>query len=263
MTKPSVSEHGFTQPGFGFRKIDADSRTRLVEEVFASVAPKYDLMNDLMSMGVHRLWKRDFIRHAAPRPGEAILDLAGGTGDIAMGLVKNLRAQGVAEGGTPLVTVCDLSPAMLDVGKARAADRGFFGAIGWKQGNAEDLPFADKSFDLVTICFGLRNVTHIGRALAEAFRVLKPGGRFHCLEFSRPALPLFERAYDRYSFSFLPWLGEKVAQDRESYQYLAESIRAFPPQEKLAGLMAAAGFDPVRWRNVSLGLAAMHWGCRP
>jgi demethylmenaquinone methyltransferase/2-methoxy-6-polyprenyl-1,4-benzoquinol methylase len=240
----------FTQETFGFRKSEAGERTRLVKEVFASVAPKYDLMNDLMSLGVHRLWKADFVSQIDPKRGDKVLDLAGGTGDIAMLLTKRGAS----------VTVCDINPEMLKAGKARAADKGFFGKIEWVEGNAEELPFKDAQFDLVTIAFGLRNVTHIGKALGEVLRVLKPGGRFYCLEFSRPSLPLLERVYDRYSFTILPFLGKKVAGDEASYRYLAESIRAFPAQEKLCGLMNDAGFNTVKFRNLSLGIAAIHSG---
>src|SRR6185369_1421913 len=218
----------FTQKTFGFQKAEsAETRTAKVLEVFKSVAPKYDLMNDLMSLGVHRLWKADFVRRVDPAAGEKILDLAGGTGDIAFAMTKRGAK----------VTVCDINPEMLKAGQARALDKGFHKKIEWVEGNAETLPFDDNSFDAVTIAFGLRNVTHISQALEEVARVLKPGGRFYCLEFSRPALPFLEKIYDRYSFSVLPWLGQKVAGDAASYQYLAESIRAFPEQDKLAKLM--------------------------
>ncbi|MBI3420334.1 MAG: bifunctional demethylmenaquinone methyltransferase/2-methoxy-6-polyprenyl-1,4-benzoquinol methylase UbiE [Proteobacteria bacterium] len=271
MNRPEKSA-GFTQKSFGFRKAEAGERTRLVGQVFASVAKRYDLMNDLMSLGVHRLWKADFVRRVDPQPGEKILDLAGGTGDIAMLLSRKMgtrdwgsgtgkkNSQSLVPNPQSPITVCDINPEMLEAGKDRAADRGFFGKIEWVEGNAEDLPFEDSQFDAVTIAFGLRNVTHIGQALAEARRVLKPGGRFFCLEFSRPALPILEKAYDSYSFSVLPFLGKKVAGDEAAYRYLAESIRAFPEQEKLAGLMREAGFNAVRWRNLSLGIAAVHWG---
>lgn len=274
MNRPEKTA-GFTQSGFGFQKAGAQERTRRVGKVFASVAPSYDLMNDLMSLGVHRLWKAEFVRRLDPQPGERILDLAGGTGDIAMLLVKKTGTrdwglgtkkqkgfQSLVPNPQSPITVCDINPAMLEKGRARAADRGFFGKIDWVEGNAENLPFEDAQFDAVTIAFGLRNVTHISQALSEARRVLKPGGRFFCLEFSRPALPLLEKAYDRYSFSVLPFLGKKVARDEAAYRYLAESIRAFPEQEKLAGLMRAAGFSVTRWRNLSLGIAAVHWGYR-
>jgi demethylmenaquinone methyltransferase/2-methoxy-6-polyprenyl-1,4-benzoquinol methylase len=260
--KPKAQKaSSYTQKTFGFQKAEsAESRTAAVLNVFKSVAPKYDLMNDLMSLGVHRLWKADFVRRVDPQGGEKILDLAGGTGDIAFAMIRAQSRLREAQSSRAQITICDINPEMLKAGKARAADKGFFGKIEWVEGNAEKLPFEDASFDAVTIAFGLRNVTHISRALEEVLRVLKPGGRFYCLEFSRPALPFLEKIYDRYSFSVLPWLGQKVAGDAASYKYLAESIRAFPEQEKLAGLMRDAGFDGVRWRNMSLGIAAVHWG---
>jgi demethylmenaquinone methyltransferase/2-methoxy-6-polyprenyl-1,4-benzoquinol methylase len=254
--KPQKKDTDFTQTGFGFRAAAPEERTAFVKEVFASVAPRYDVMNDLMSLGIHRLWKRDFVRGIAPKASDAILDLAGGTGDIAM-LMENYRRKG----DQPII-VCDINPAMLDVGRKRAMDKGFHGRMEWVEGNAESLPFEDNRFDLVTIAFGLRNVTRLSQALKDIHRVLKPGGRFYCLEFSQMAVPALQKIYDRYSFSILPWLGEKVAQDREAYQYLAESIRAFPEQKKLVGLMQEAGFAGVRYRNLSLGIAAVHWGTR-
>lgn len=248
--KRRLKEEG-VQQGFGFKPAQPDERTGLVRAVFASVAPRYDLMNDLMSLGVHRLWKADFVRGLHLRAGEKILDLAGGTGDIAFRMCRDAK-----------VTVCDINPAMLEVGKARAMDRGFFGEIEWVEGNAEALPFADSSFDVVTIAFGLRNVTRLKQALQEVLRVLKPGGRFFCLEFSHLPAPMLQKLYDRYSFTLLPFLGEKVAGDRAAYQYLAESIRAFPDQRALEKLMLDAGFCAVRHRNLSLGIAAIHQGVR-
>lgn len=242
-----------TQSRFGFRKVDPVDRTNMVREVFASVAPRYDVMNDVMSLGVHRLWKRDFVQDVAPGGGDTILDLAGGTGDIAFLMVKT---QGVR------ITVCDINAAMLDVGKSRAMDRGFHGVINWVEGNAEELPFPDASFDKVTIAFGLRNVTHISKALRDIRRVLKPGGRFYCLEFSQMAVPTLQKMYDVYSFTVLPWLGKKIAGDGHSYQYLAESIRAFPDQEALLALMNEAGFSATRFRNLSFGIAAIHHGIK-
>lgn len=256
------------QAGFGFREVAPDTRTGLVKEVFASVAPKYDVMNDLMSLGVHRLWKRDFVNSVAPNMGEEILDLAGGTGDIAFLMQKKRGGGAVAvarsaeQSHRKNITICDINPAMLKVGQQRAMDKGLHGCFTWVEGNAERLPFPDGSFDAVTIAFGLRNVTRLSQALTEIVRALKPGGRFYCLEFSRVAVPLLQKAYDRYSFGVLPWLGEKVAGDRASYQYLAESIRAFPDQEGLVKLMKDAGFSVVKYRNVSFGIAAVHSGVR-
>jgi demethylmenaquinone methyltransferase/2-methoxy-6-polyprenyl-1,4-benzoquinol methylase len=249
-----------TQTSFGFKPIDPAMRNAAVKEVFASVAPSYDLMNDLMSLGIHRLWKRDFVREVNPKAGDVILDLAGGTGDIAF--LMDERRGSAGDNAENKITICDINPAMLEVGKKRAMDRGFHSAIRWVEGNAEELPFADGEFDIVTIAFGLRNVTRLAQALGEAARVLKPGGRFYCLEFSHMAVPLLQKLYDRYSFSVLPWLGEKVAKDRASYQYLAESIRAFPEQPALAELMKNAGFSAVRYRNLGLGVAAIHSGIK-
>lgn len=246
-----------TQEGFGYQKTAPETRTKLVREVFESVAPKYDVMNDIMSLGIHRLWKRDFVNSVEPKANESILDLAGGTGDIAF-LMQKTRSRFTSP--TNKITICDINPAMLDVGKQRAMDRGLHGKFNWVEGNAEELPFDDNSFDVVTIAFGLRNVTRLSKALKDILRVLKPGGRFYCLEFSHIPVPLLQKAYDRYSFSFLPWMGEKVAGDRAAYQYLAESIRAFPDQQALVKLMQDAGFSAVRYRNLSVGIAAIHSG---
>jgi len=234
---------------FGFRKVKAEAKPSLVRAVFDSVAPRYDLMNDLMSGGVHRLWKAAMIDWLAPRPTMHLLDVAGGTGDIALRFLAH---------GGGRVTVCDINEAMLRVGRDRAIDRGVLANIDWLVGDAEALPVADASVDAYTIAFGLRNVTHIERALAEARRVLKPGGRFLCLEFSRVAVPLLGELYDRYSFTVLPWLGEVVGRDREAYQYLAESIRRFPPQDVLVGMIEDAGLDLVKYRNLAGGIAALH-----
>ncbi len=234
---------------FGFRDVRAGEKTRLVRGVFDSVAGRYDLMNDLMSLGIHRLWKSALIDWLAPRAGMHLLDIAGGTGDIAFRYLER---------GGGRVTVCDLTEEMVSVGRDRATDRGIVEGIEWTVGDAEALPLADASADACTIAFGLRNVTRIDRALAEARRVLKPGGHFLCLEFSRLAWPALEPLYDRYSFSVLPALGEAVVGDRESYEYLAESIRRFPPQDELAERIAAAGLSLVKYRNLSGGIAAIH-----
>ena len=239
---------------FGYRKVAASEKPHLVRGVFQSVSRRYDLMNDLMSGGIHRLWKAALIERLDPRPGQILVDLAGGTGDIALRFVAS--APGCC------AIVCDLSPSMVETGRDRAIDRGVLGEIQWLVGDAEALPLASMSADSCTIAFGLRNVTHIERALAEARRILKPGGRFLCLEFSRVVLPLLSEAYDLYSFAVLPLLGRIVAGDRESYQYLVESIRRFPPQEELAGLLRAAGFEQVAFRNLSGGIAAIHSGWR-
>ncbi|MGE4352180.1 MAG: bifunctional demethylmenaquinone methyltransferase/2-methoxy-6-polyprenyl-1,4-benzoquinol methylase UbiE [Bdellovibrionales bacterium] len=238
---------------FGFTKVAPEEKTAKVIDVFSSVASKYDLMNDLMSGGLHRLWKDHFVGMMAPRAGESILDVAGGTGDITLRCARATKGQAH-------LTVCDLNYEMLKVGREKAVDQGWLSQIDWTVGNAESLPFAESSFDLVCISFGLRNVTRIDAALTEFFRVLKPGGRFFCMEFSPGVIPPLKKAYDLYSFSVLPWLGDKVAQDRESYQYLAESIRQFPPQEELASRMQAVGFEQVKWSNLMGGIAVIHRG---
>ncbi len=233
---------------FGYREVAPEEKTRLVGRVFSSVAAKYDLMNDLMSLGIHRLWKRHFVASCGIRPGDRLLDLAGGTGDIA----RLARAAGAD------VTVADINREMLSVGRARADDEGLVKGLGWFQVNAEALPFSASSFDHVTIAFGLRNVSFRDRALADMQRVLKPGGRVHILEFSKVGLPALARLYDTWSFQVMPRLGQRIAGDADSYQYLAESIRRFPDQETLADLMRAAGFERVNWHNLSGGICAIH-----
>lgn len=240
---------------FGYREVAPGEKTRLVGEVFSSVADSYDLMNDLMSVGIHRLWKRRFVAGCRMRPGHRVLDLAGGTGDIAW-----LARERVTPGGR--VAVADINREMLEAGRRRMDDRGATDALDWLQVNAEALPFSERTFDHVTIAFGLRNVTDRERALAEMHRVLKPGGRVHILEFSQVESKPLARAYDAWSFQVLPRLGGMVADDRESYQYLAESIRRFPNQETLAAMLRAAGFEHVEFENLSAGIAAIHRGAR-
>jgi demethylmenaquinone methyltransferase/2-methoxy-6-polyprenyl-1,4-benzoquinol methylase len=248
---------------FGFRRVGADEKSRLVRGVFNSVAPRYDLMNDLMSAGVHRLWKAAMIDALAPRPGLRLVDVAGGTGDIAGRVLDRLAdPAGGAPADQPPMIVCDVTREMIAAGRDRALDRGDTSAIQWVCGDAEALPLADMSVDAYTIAFGLRNVTRIGTALAEARRVLKPGGRFLCLEFSRVTWPLLDRLYERYSFTMLPAIGRAVVGDANSYRYLAESIRRFPPQEELAQAMEAAGLERATWRDLSGGIAALHSGWR-
>ena len=234
---------------FGYRTVAEGEKAPLVREVFDSVAPRYDLMNDMMSVGIHRLWKAAMISWLNPRPGQAVLDVGGGTGDIAFRILQR--------GGGP-VTICDINEEMLAVGRDRALDQGILDGITWINGDAEDLPVEDGIFDFYTTAFCLRNVTRVDRALAEARRVLKPGGRFMCLEFSRIAVPGLEALYDAYSFKVLPWLGQLVAGDREAYRYLAESIRRFPDQETFAALIAEAGLEQVKVRNLTGGIAALH-----
>ena len=251
---PSRSEAG-EKVSFGFRDVPAAEKASLVRRVFESVAPRYDLMNDLMSAGVHRLWKDAAVDVLNPRAGERFLDVAGGTGDIAFRIVRK-------QGPRPDVTVCDINPAMLAVGRDRAVDRGLVKGLTWATGDAEDLPFPDRSFDGYSIAFGLRNVTGIDKALAEAHRVLKPGGRFICLEFSKVTSRPLAQLYEAYSSRALPLLGRVVARDAESYRYLHESIRRFPPQPELALRMKRAGFANVGWRDMTLGVVALHSGWR-
>lgn len=239
---------------FGYRRVKAEEKARLVRRVFDSVADRYDLMNDLMSGGVHRLWRAALIDRLAPRPGQTLLDVAGGTGDIAQRFL--------ARAGQGTVIVCDVNEAMLRRGRDRAIDAGRLGGIAWICGDAERLPIPSASVDAHTIAFGLRNVTHIDRALAEARRVLKPGGRFLCLELSPVEMPLLRPLYDLYSFGVLPRLGQAVTGDGDAYRYLVESIRRFPPKAALAAMMAAAGFERVGFTSLSGGIAALHSGWR-
>ncbi len=244
---PSADGEGTTH--FGFRRVATAEKAELVRGVFERVANRYDLMNDLMSGGVHRLWKAAMVDWLAPRATMHVLDVGGGTGDIAF----RLRDRGVAS-----VTVLDVNEEMLKVGRDRAIDRGLLDGLQWVCGDAESLPVADASVEAFTIAFCIRNVTHIDRVLEEARRVLKPGGRFMCLEFSRVSLPLLDRLYDTYSFAVLPALGRLVARDAASYRYLAESIRQFPSQDVFAQKITAAGLRRVSYRNLSGGIAALH-----
>lgn len=240
------------QTHFGFRTVDETEKARHVRSVFDSVAPKYDVMNDLMSAGLHRLWKRYTVMVANPRPGQQVLDIAGGTGDLSRAFARRV-------GPTGRVVHTDINEAMLREGRTRLLDEGL--ALPTMVCDAEKLPFADESFDLVSVAFGLRNMTHKDRALAEMRRVLRPGGKLLVLEFSRVAKPL-EKAYDWYSFNVLPKLGQLVANDDASYRYLAESIRMHPDQETLRQMMKAAGFGHVDVHNLSAGVVALHVGIR-
>ncbi len=244
-----------------YRHVPPDEKAPLVRGIFDKVAPRYDLMNDLMSGGIHRLWKAAMVAWLRPRPGQRLIDVAGGTGDIALRALPRLApelvddAAGGVGGGA---AVCDPNARMLEIGRARALDRGIIEGVEWLGAEAERLPFAARSFDLYTIAFGLRNVTDIGAALAEARRVLRPGGRFMCLEFTPQVAPLLQPFYDLYSFQVVPLLGRIVAGDREAYTYLVESIRGFPRQGELADMITAAGFGQVRYRNLTGGIAALH-----
>ena len=234
---------------FGYQTVDADEKTRRVGAVFSNVAAKYDVMNDAMSGVLHRLWKDQFVRRVKPQPGEAILDMAGGTGDIAFRLAERGAA----------VTVADINQEMLDVGIERAVKRGIDTLV-WSRQNAESLAYPDRSFDAYTIAFGIRNVTHIDKALAEAFRVLKFGGRFFCLEFSTTEWPGFKDAYDVYSHKIVPQLGKAIAGDEASYRYLIESIRRFPPMPAFEQMIRAAGFERTKVEPIMGGLVAIHSG---
>lgn len=241
---------------FGFARVAEGAKQGLVNQVFASVAGNYDLMNDLMSGGLHRLWKDDLLGWLAPPKGArpfALLDVAGGTGDIAFRVLDKTGAGARA-------VICDISAEMMQAGRSRqgGADR----RLAFVQGNGEALPFADKSFDAYTVAFGTRNFTHLEAGLKEAFRVLKTGGRFLCLEFSAVDVPILDRLYDAYSFNAIPALGEIVAGDGASYQYLVESIRRFPDQQSFARLIAQVGFERVIYRNLTGGIAAIHSGWR-
>ncbi|PZX15055.1 demethylmenaquinone methyltransferase/2-methoxy-6-polyprenyl-1,4-benzoquinol methylase [Palleronia aestuarii] len=237
---------------FGYETVPEAEKAGRVHGVFSSVASRYDIMNDVMSGGIHRLWKDAMMDWLAPRPGQRLLDVAGGTGDIAFRFLK--RAP------TAQATVLDLTEPMLVAGRKRAEAERLAGQLDWIVGDAMALPFADRSFDTYTISFGIRNVTRIGDALSEAYRVLKPGGRLMVLEFSQIPNDLMQRMYDLYSFNVIPRMGQVIAKDRASYQYLVESIRRFPDQESFAGMIADAGFDQVRYRNLSMGIAALHSG---
>ncbi|NIM70282.1 MAG: bifunctional demethylmenaquinone methyltransferase/2-methoxy-6-polyprenyl-1,4-benzoquinol methylase UbiE [Xanthomonadales bacterium] len=249
---------GGSKPGvtdFGYREVPTADKAGLVHAVFESVAPRYDLMNDLMSLGVHRLWKRHFVATSGIRAGDRVLDLAGGTGDVSALLASRL-------GPTGEVVMTDINPAMLELGRRRMEDRGRVGTIRYALADAEALPFDNAEFDAVTIAFGLRNVTDKRAALREMRRVLKPGGRALILEFSRVGPEPLQRLYDGYSFGVLPLLGRIVAGDADSYQYLAESIRQHPDQQTLAAMMRDAGFTEVGYRNLSAGIVAIHRGRR-
>jgi len=247
------SNHSAAKTDFGFTEVPLAEKAKKVRAVFDSVADKYDVMNDLMSGGAHRLWKRFTLSQTGLRPGQRALDVAGGTGDLSIGMAKQV-------GATGLVIHTDINAAMLSNGRDRLLDKGMVGNVRWSLANAECLPFADNSFDCVTIAFGLRNVTDKHQALRSMLRVLKPGGQLLILEFSHPTAPGLKPVYDWYSFNVLPKLGKAVANDAASYQYLAESIRKFPNQETLLGMMRDAGFEQCSYHNLSGGIVALHRG---
>jgi demethylmenaquinone methyltransferase/2-methoxy-6-polyprenyl-1,4-benzoquinol methylase len=237
------------QASFGYEDIPAEEKEARVGAVFSNVARNYDRMNDAMSAGMHRLWKDKFVRRVKPRAGEAILDMAGGTGDIAFRMA----------GAGAEITVSDINQDMLDVGIERAMKQGLDGLV-WSRQNAEELAFPDRTFDAYTIAFGIRNVTHVDKALAEAFRVLRHGGRFYCLEFSTTEWPGFKEAYDAYSHKLVPRIGQAIAGDAESYRYLIESIRRFPPMREFESMIRAAGFSQTKVEPILGGLVAIHSG---
>lgn len=248
---------------FGFQHVAREEKAGMVRAVFDSVAGNYDLMNDLMSGGVHRLWKEVLIDRLNPQPGQTLLDVAGGTGDVALKFLT--RADGRPNAHQRVLSeavICDINHSMLNAGTDRKDAKKFSGRVSRVCGDAENIPLPDKSADAYTIAFGIRNVTNMDRALREAHRVLRPGGRFICLEFSHPVTEGLQKLYDAYSFSVIPWLGETVAGDRASYQYLIESIRRFPSQEAFAARIRQAGFARVTYENLTAGVAALHMGWR-
>lgn len=243
------------QTHFGFKQIPSKEKNRKVAEVFSSVAENYDLMNDLMSVGIHRIWKRLAVQSCSLRPGLRVLDLAGGSGDLTARISPSVKAQGQ-------VVLTDINADMLKVGRARLLDQGIFNNILIVRANAESLPFPENYFDRVIISFGLRNVTNKEKALSAIYQVIKPGGKLIILEFSKLIVPLLQRWYDAYSFKVLPWLGEIVAADADSYRYLAESIRMHPDQETLKNMTLAAGFDRCEYQNLTGGVVAIHQGVK-
>lgn len=238
---------------FGFREVSEQDKVKMVGGVFRSVSSRYDLMNDVMSFGIHRLWKHFTLLQSSARAGQRILDLAGGTGDMSAKFAKRVGLRGE-------VVLADINEAMLNRGRERLTDQGIVGNIRYVQADAESLPFREACFDCVFIGFGLRNVTHMDKALQSMFRVLKPGGRGLVLEFSRPTLAVLRKLYDVYSFTMLPRLGRWIARDEDSYRYLVESIRNHPPQEALQQMLEQAGFESVRYFNLTGGVAAVHLG---
>mgnify|MGYP006121595297 FL=1 len=237
---------------FGFETVPEAEKAGKVQNVFTSVASKYDIMNDVMSVGIHRIWKEAMMDWLAPRPGQKLLDVAGGTGDISFKFLKR--------SGSGHATVLDITENMLIEGRKRAETDQILDSLDWIVGDAMSLPFADNSFDVYTISFGIRNVTQPQEALNEAFRILRPGGRLMVLEFSQIPVPLAQKAYDLYSFNVIPTMGKLITNDRSSYQYLVESIRKFPDQETFLSMVQHAGFKNTSYRNLSLGIAALHSG---
>lgn len=253
LARMSTNDKSSNTTDFGYQEVPVGEKAQRVRAVFESVASNYDLMNDLMSGGIHRLWKQFTLAQTALRPGQHALDVAGGTGDLAAGMAQQVGASG-------LVVLTDINAAMLAEGRDAMTNRGYVGNVRYSLANAECLPFPDSSFDCVTIGFGLRNVTDKQRALESMSRVLKPGGQLLVLEFSHPVVPGLKPIYDTYSFSILPWLGKVVAKDADSYRYLAESIRRFPEQQALLEMMQTAGLEQCRYHNLTGGIVALHRG---
>ena len=254
-TSTSNKDHSGDTTHFGYETVKSSEKAERVAGVFHSVAAKYDLMNDLMSGGIHRLWKRFTIEISGVRAGDSVLDIAGGTGDLAAKFSKIVGSEG-------RVVLADINASMLGVGRDKLIDKGVFGNIQFAQADAQYLPFPDNTFDCITIAFGLRNVTDKDLALKSMHRVLKPGGRLLVLEFSKPTNPIVEKIYDRYSFSLLPKMGKLVANDEESYRYLAESIRMHPDQDTLKSMMLGAGFATCNYYNMTSGVVALHKGTK-
>ena len=241
---------------FGFKEVDRDKKSNLVKNIFSNVAKKYDLMNDLMSAGTHRLWKNNMIKHIDFFDNIKIIDVAGGTGDIAFRIAKTAQEKNL----NYQIEVVDINPQMLEVGRSRAVDSNLFSHLNFIEGDGEKLNFADESFDVLTIAFGIRNFTNIEKGLQEAHRVLKKGGKFICLEFSKVEDIFLQKIYDTYSFKIIPKIGEIVLKDQNSYQYLVESIRKFPDQESFKKLIENAGFSRVSYQNLTFGACAIHYG---
>lgn len=256
MSNPDQPNQNEQTTHFGFKNVPESEKAGKVAEVFHSVAARYDIMNDVLSGGMHRLWKRFTIELSGVRRGNKVLDIAGGTGDLARKFSSLVGPEGE-------VVLADINASMLKVGRDRLLDQGVFGNISFVQADAEKLPFPDNHFDVVTIAFGLRNVTHKEDALRSMLRVLKPGGRLLILEFSKPSNPLLSKFYDAYSFKFMPLAGKLITNDADSYRYLAESIRMHPDQETLKGMMADAGFERITFHNMTGGIVALHRGIKP
>ena len=247
-----MSESKSAHTHFGYQNVPEENKSGLVKEVFNNVSSKYDVMNDLMSVGIHRVWKDTLINWLAPKENQNLLDVAGGTGDIAIRFLNQAKSGNA--------TILDMTESMLQEGTKRITNSSLSSRMRWVVGDAMALPFKKNTFDIYTISFGIRNVTKIDKALSEAFRVLKPGGRIMILEFSKLPNPMMQKAYDLYSFNVIPKIGEIVAGDKDSYQYLVESIRKFPDQVSFANMMTSAGFENVKFRNLTFGVAALHSG---